>query len=141
MLILGCGNPDRGDDAAGLLVVRGLNQSGIAAEEFTGDGIALMDRWDGVDEVVVVDAVRSGKPAGSISVWDEVTCNPETAMFCSTHAFGLGEALRLGKTLGRLPRRLHIYGIEGASFAHGSPPCPEVLDAVARTQAAIASLK
>ena len=141
MLILGCGNSDRGDDAAGLLVVRGLLQSGIAAEEFAGDGIALMGRWEGLDYVVVVDAVSGGKPPGTVSIWDETTCNPDTARFCSTHAFGLGEALRLGKTLGRLPRRLLIYGIEGASFAHGSPPCPQVLDAVARVQAAIASLK
>ena len=38
MLILGCGNPDRSDDAAGVLVVRRLRELGIHADEFGGDG-------------------------------------------------------------------------------------------------------
>jgi len=52
-LVLGCGNPDRGDDAAGRLVARRLGELGIEARENSGDALALLDAWQGADEVVV----------------------------------------------------------------------------------------
>jgi len=47
VLILGCGNPDRSDDAAGILVARRLRELGIPAEEFIGDAPELIDAWSG----------------------------------------------------------------------------------------------
>jgi hydrogenase maturation protease len=43
---------------------------------------------------------------------------------------GAAEAIELARTLGRLPRRLVVYGIEGASFHPGAPLTPAVADAV-----------
>jgi hydrogenase maturation protease len=131
MLIFGCGNADRGDDAAGVLVARRLRASGVPAEEFTGDGIALVERWTGAEKVVLIDTVVTGRPAGTVSVWDEPGCPVQLEAFaCSTHGIGVAHAIRLGRALGRMPRTLRIYGIEGACFGRGSQPSEEVLHAV-----------
>ena len=60
-LILGIGNPDRGDDGIGPLVARrliGRVPAGIAVMERTGDALALIEDWAGRDMVVLVDAAR-----------------------------------------------------------------------------------
>ena len=55
-LVIGVGNPWRGDDGAGIEVARRLG--GVA---FEGDGTGLIDVWENADdEVVVVDAAASG---------------------------------------------------------------------------------
>ena len=48
----------------------------------------------------------------------------------STHALGVAEAIELGRALGRLPRRLLVFGIEGGSFDAGAGLSPEVERAV-----------
>ena len=135
-LILGCGNLDRGDDAAGLLVAKQLREAGVPAEDFTADGFALIERWTGAGHVILIDAVVTGRPLGTVSVWDESV--DAEAFATSTHGIGVAHAIRLGRAFGRVPRTLRIYGIEGAQFERGSQPSEEVLNAVARIAAEIA---
>jgi hydrogenase maturation protease len=131
MLILGYGNPERGDDAAGLLVARRLRELGLAAEEFTGDGMALLERWHGEDDAIVIDAVVTGSEPGAIHAWEWPGRPAQADDFIgsSTHGVGLAHAIRLGETLDRLPKRLRVYGIEAGHFDPG-PVSPEVLRAV-----------
>jgi hydrogenase maturation protease len=130
-LIIGCGNADRGDDAAGLLVARRLRSLGIEAQEHGGEGLRLLESWSAAESVIIVDAVISGARVGAISVWDARTAPVARDIFrASTHAFGLAEAVELGRALGRLPPALRIYGIEAGQFEPGSSPSPEVLAAV-----------
>ncbi|HOK45637.1 MAG TPA: hydrogenase maturation protease [Bryobacteraceae bacterium] len=130
-LIIGCGNPDRGDDAAGLLVVKRLRSMGIAAEEHSGEGLALMEAWSGAGSVILIDAVVTGAAPGAISVWDARTAPVSRGAFrASTHSFGAAEAVELARALDRLPASLTIYGIEGKNFERGARPAPEVLAAV-----------
>ncbi len=130
MLILGCGNEDRSDDAAGLLVVRRLRQLGIDAREQAGDAAALIEAWQGAAEVIVIDAVVSGAAPGQISCWDAISAPLAGARFsCSTHDLGLAEAVELARVLGRLPPKLTIYGIEGSCFDRGAPPSRPVAEA------------
>ena len=140
MLILGCGNCDRGDDAAGLLVIRRLRQLGVPAREHAGDMLSLIDTWSRWDEVVVVDATVSGSRPGAINVWDGRTLPLSGIGFpCSTHAFGLGEAIEMARALGRLPAKLTVYGIEAASCDHGgtlSAAVAEAIELLARQLAA-----
>lgn len=126
MLILGCGNDDRSDDAAGLLVVRRLRELGIEAHEHGGDALGLIEAWSGAREVVVIDAVVRGTDP------DTVREAP-----CSTHNLGLAEAIELARVLGRLPAKLTIYGIEAKCFDRGGQPSAEVRDAVERLAAEI----
>ena len=133
MRIIGCGNTDRADDAAGLLVARRLRELGFDSLEHSGDGFALLDLWQGSDDVVLVDALVSGGTPGTIQVWDPES-QPAAApdYRCSTHVFGPAEAIELGRALGRLPRRIRVYGIEASDFELGGSPRAEVLDAVDR---------
>jgi len=135
--IIGCGNVDRGDDAAGLLVARGLHALGVetlAVEiiEHSGETFSLMDRWAGFENVILVDATApSGKP-GQVQVWNAIVDKlPEGFFPSSTHAFGVREAVELARTMNRLPQTLLIYGIEGKQFSFGAPLSPEVEPAVA----------
>ena len=114
MLILGCGNPDRADDAAGLLVARRLRELGTQARELGGEALELIDAWSGEADVIIVDAVKSGAPPGTITVWDARTSPLPACQFrCSTHALGVAEAIELARALDRLPSKLIVVGIEG----------------------------
>jgi hydrogenase maturation protease len=134
--IIGCGNIDRGDDAAGVLVARrlhalGVETPGVEITEHSGESFSLMDCWTGVECVILVDATApSGKP-GQVRVWDAHTDRMLEALFpCSTHAFGVREAVELARTMNRLPPTLMVYGIEGEQFSMGAPLSPEVGRAV-----------
>ncbi len=131
MLVIGCGHPDCGDDAAGLLVARRLRELGIEAHETSGETTSLMALWEGAADVLVVDAMLTGLPPGSVRVFDAPQASlRRESLRCSTHGFGVAEAVELGRVLGRLPARLRILGIEGRRFAPGAAPSPEVLEAV-----------
>jgi hydrogenase maturation protease len=129
--IIGCGNLDRGDDAAGVMVARRLRVLGIDADEQSGDSVSLMDSWQGFETVIVVDALCSDHAPGDVKIWNAcVSPLPKAALQCSTHALGLHEAVELARTLDRLPDKLLIYGIEGKQFAPGARPSAEVEKAV-----------
>jgi hydrogenase maturation protease len=133
VLIIGVGNPDRSDDAAGLLVAQRLREPGVEAREHTGDPLALIDVWEGASEVIVIGTVVSGAAPGTLTSWDAVRSPLPTDQFCgSTHAFGLAETVEIARRLGRLPASLEIYGIEGAIFELGGSLSSKVAAAVER---------
>ena len=76
-----------------------------------------MDCWTGFEHVILVDATApSGKP-GQVRVWNAHADRlPEDVFPCSTHAFGVREAVELARAMNRLPQTLLIYGIEGKQF-------------------------
>ena len=146
MRIIGCGNIDRGDDAAGVLVARrlhalGVETLGVEAPGFeipgleiieqSGESFSLMDSWTGSERVILVDATAPSGTPGQIRAWNaHVDRLPEDVFPCSTHAFGVREAVELARVMNRLPQTLLIYGIEGKQFSFGAPLSPEVERAV-----------
>ncbi len=126
MRIIGCGNLERGDDGVGVVVVQRLRQLGIEARVRTGEALDLMEAWAGADDVIVVDAVVTGAPVGTVHVWDDCLAEMPRSLSASTHGFGVPEAIELARTLGRLPSRLRVYGIEGRQFEVGAGISPEV---------------
>lgn len=122
MLIIGVGNRYRGDDRAGLAVAHALREdSALDVRESEGEPIALLDTWAGADSVLLIDAVSSGVEPGTIHRFDASTAPLPASLrgSTSTHAVGLGAAIELARTLGRLPAQVIVYGIEGADFAAG----------------------
>ncbi len=134
ILVIGIGNPDRGDDAAGLAVarrVRELTKPGeVTVRELIGDQLNLMDAWNGATEVYLVDAVCSGGTPGSVYQFDAADALTEQFSHCGTHTFSLADVVELARALGRLPRRLSGYGVEGATFQVGAPMSRRVRAAV-----------
>jgi hydrogenase maturation protease len=130
-VIIGIGTDTGGDDAAGLLVARHLRALGIEALDYSGEVLGLLDRWEGANSVILIDAMRSGRPVGSLVVLDARQAPwAGEQLHVSTHGLGLVEALALAKLVDRLPPRVVIYGIEGRNFSPGSQVSPEVLAAV-----------
>jgi hydrogenase maturation protease len=139
MLILCCGNPDRGDDGAGPLVAGHLNGMNIKAHLCRGEALSLIEAWSGAEDVLIADAVRTGAPAGTIFLWDALAAPLSPRWFgCSTHGPGVAEAVALAGTLGRLPKRLRIYGIAGRGFEPGTEACAEVAAAAREVASKIA---
>jgi hydrogenase maturation protease len=130
MLVIGCGNRQRGDDGAGILVAERLRESGLNADPRTGDAVDLIEAWDGADDVIVVDAVVTGAPAGTVQAWDSLQSLVSLNPTASTHGLGVAEAVKLAHILGRLPTRLRVYGVEGRRFEAGAEISPEVLRGV-----------
>ena len=80
----------------------------------------LLDAWQDADLALIVDAVSSGGEPGTVHRFDASERGVPSGVFRgSTHAFGVGEAIELARALGRLPRRVLVYGVEGKEFAAG----------------------
>ena len=129
MMVIGCGNRDRGDDRAGVMVAERLQKLGFDARILTAGAFDLIDAWHGADDVVVVDAVESGAAPGTVWVWDGRTEEIHGSLPVSTHGFGVAESIKLGRILDRLPKRLRVFGIEGRRFDVGGETSTEVVSA------------
>lgn len=133
-LVIGLGNPDRGDDGVGALVVDALAGRVPHRVELmvrTGDMLALIEDWAGVDALVCVDAAA---PMGAPGRVHRIDANAETLPpepgLASSHAFGLAEAIALARTLGTAPAEIIVYAIEGGCFDTGAPVSAAVAGAV-----------
>ena len=84
----------------------------------------------------------SSAPAGALHRFEAGDTPLPSALFrVSTHRLGLAEAIELARTLGRLPPRVVVHGIEGARFDPGLPLSPDVAAAAERlTQTLVAEL-
>jgi hydrogenase maturation protease len=131
-VVIGVGNPTRGDDAAGIEVAKRV-RSTTAYQQSTGS-YQMIDLWDGADEVIVVDAARSGAPPGTIHRIDPTSQSlPEGMLATSTHSVGVASTIELARALGRLPDRVTVYGIEVSDLNRGvglSPPVETAVDLV-----------
>ena len=123
MLVIGVGNWYRSDDAVGLVVarkLRAMNLPGILVKEENGEGVALMEAWQGKEQVIIVDAASSGSRPGTVHTLDaDSTTIPSAFFHYSSHAFSVAESIELARALQQLPSQLIVYGIEGKNFAAG----------------------
>ncbi len=116
ILIAGLGNPLMGDDGAGVAVARALKKKGLPPGvnvlEGEMDGLSLLERAEGFDLVIVVDAADMKLEPGE---WRAFELKPgllKDELGISAHQFGLGEALRLAEKLGWELPPIKIYGIQ-----------------------------
>jgi hydrogenase maturation protease len=130
MRIIGYGNPDRGDDAAGIVAAERLRALGFQTVICTGDALELVESWRGADDVILIDAVVTGAAPGTLHEFDDQQSLPAGSSPASTHGLGLAEAVELARNLCLLPARFCVYGIEGKCFDSGTEISPEVIDAI-----------
>ena len=134
LLIIGVGNPYRGDDAAGVLAARRLKDAGLdsfTVLEHSGEGASLMETWKGAGAVILMDAVSSGSPPGTIHRLEPLTNPLPAQMFqSSTHAFSLAQAIEMARAFDDLPTAVIVFGIEGQDFQAGTELSPEVSKAL-----------
>jgi hydrogenase maturation protease len=137
-VVVGVGNDFRGDDAAGLIVARRLHdRATLHAVVLTweADPAGLLEAWNGAELAIVVDSAVSGADPGTVKRFDAsaVPLPATPPVGSTTHALGVTEAIELARALGRLPRRLLVYCIEGSSFATGAAMDPRVERAIDET--------
>ena len=136
VVVIGVGNPDRGDDGVGpevLTRVEGRLPVGTRLARLAGDDpAAIMEAWRGAARAIVVDAMVSGSTPGTVRrVEAGEGPLPADVGLASTHALGAAAAIELARVLGRLPARLILYGVEGKDFTTGAGLSPTVAAAVA----------
>jgi hydrogenase maturation protease len=131
-LIIGLGNPWRGDDGVGPHVARalsGLSRPDGGVQCAAQDALSLIQSWQGARHVYVVDAVQTGQREGTLLRLDALRDPLPTASAYSSHGLGLAEAVALARQLHRLPERLTLMGIEARCFAPGQALCAAVRQA------------
>ena len=129
--LIGIGNPDRGDDAAGWLVADGVTSWDV--DKRAAGSLDLVMSWNEDDEVVIVDAMQSGAEPGAVAYFDATAYQLPAATFPSSHSFGPSEIVELARTMQRIPRSLTVIGIEIGHTELGRPVTTAVADAVSRT--------
>ena len=97
-------------------------------------GPALIEYLEPQASVILIDAMQAGLPPGSVRelALEDVIVGSRPP---STHDLGLAESLALALALDRMPRSLHLIGIEAGS---GASPAewrqPALQEVVARVQ-------
>lgn len=142
VVVIGVGNPLRGDDGVGPAAVealRGRVPHGTALAVSDGEPARMLDLWRGADTVIMVEALRT-RPArpGELHILSAADAASRTAATASTHALGLGECLALAAALDQLPPRLVVHAMEVAEVELGEglseavrSVLPELIDRVA----------
>ena len=135
-LVLGIGSPF-GADRLGWDVVARLGSQLLAGRTMAGDldlqsadrpGLALVTLMEGREQVILVDAVVSDAKPGTLHRIDTARLFGYERPI-SSHSLGIREALALGRTLGSLPPRVELFGLE---VEPGTPADPRAVDFLAK---------
>lgn len=142
-LVIGVGNPFRGDVGAGPDVITALRAEGLADDidlvESDDDPQRLLDTWDGRSEVIVVDTVQSGRPPGTVEVIDLRSARPAATPEPSAST-GLVDAITEARRLGQLPAAFTIISLEGTVLAQGLNRSPAARAATIEATRAVRQL-
>ena len=130
----------RGDDEIGLEIVQrwikenkgNFPEDQIEADILESPGVNLLGAIAGLNAAVLVDAVHSGAPAGTIHKLSENDLAAFSDGSGSVHGWGAAETLSLGRQLtgDDLPETIIIIGIEGVQFTLGEGLSPAVQNAI-----------
>ncbi len=121
VLVLGLGNPLRGDDGVGPRIIAELTRQGlpdgVTALDVGNAGLDLLNILEGWERAVIVDAADMGREAGCFVRFtpDEVRLAQAGDQY-SLHNAGLSEVLALADALGRTLPELVIFGVQPAEL-------------------------
>ena len=130
-LVLGLGNTIMSDDGIGPKVVRQLQE-----EDGLPDGVVLLDggtlgldllpHLEGVGQLIIVDAVETGKEAGTVVrlAGEEVPVALETKL--SPHQMGLKDLLAVARLMDCLPQEIVLIGVQPESLEMDTELTPVV---------------
>ena len=134
VLVLGIGNLVMSDDGVGVKVVQQLQREYRFAENveiMDGGtlGLDLLPKLEGIDHLIVVDAVETGRKPGTCVrlTGEELPIALETKV--SPHQMGLKDLLSVAQLLGHSPGEMVLIGVQPGSIEMDTELTPEV-DAV-----------
>lgn len=139
--VIGCGNPNRRDDGAGLEVIRLLN----SRRTFIGnhqvhmldagtDGMAVMFAARGCTSLIVVDACRTGVEPGTLFEVPGQELESKLPHSFNLHDFRWNHALYAGRQIykDKFPKDVTAYLIEARHLEFGIGLSSEVSQATHR---------
>ncbi len=119
-LIIGIGNPSRGDDALGPLCIMRLERLGLPDTELLTDFQLQVEYaldLTGRAEVIFVDATASGAAPYTFT-----PVHPQADRSYSSHAVSPAALLAACRNIGvPLPQSAYVLAIRGQDFALGAP--------------------
>jgi len=134
---LGVGNVLLRDEGVGVRAVvelrrRYLFGEGVVLLDGGTAGIELLRYIDGVDHLVIIDAVAAGRPPGTVMRVEggDVPATFETRI--TPHQLGLSDLLATAKLTDVMPAHVVLFGVEPKSLETGLEFSPEVEGALGK---------
>jgi hydrogenase maturation protease len=142
LTIIGCGNPNRSDDGAGVVVAQRLlatfaakPAAGVRVFDTGTSGLEVMFKARGSRSLILIDACSSGSEPGAIFTvpGHELERRPEPSY--SLHGVRWEHALYAGRQIFKqdFPEAVMVYLIEKQTLELGiglSPPVEQAVDLV-----------
>ncbi len=121
VLILGVGNILLSDEGLGVRVVERLKESYIFPENvklLDGGtlGIDLLYFLEGVDRLIIIDAIIGGKAPGTVYKLSGEEVEAYFKRKVSVHEVGIQEVLGIAKLTGKYPKEVTVIGMEPQSL-------------------------
>ncbi|MDD2271431.1 MAG: HyaD/HybD family hydrogenase maturation endopeptidase [Desulfuromonadaceae bacterium] len=121
VLVLGIGNLVMGDDAVGVLVAQRIQQE----YRFAGNveimdggtlGLDLLPKLENITNLIMIDAVETGKKAGTCVrlCGEELPIALQTKV--SPHQMGLKDLLAVSELMGHSPKEMVLIGVQPGSI-------------------------
>ena len=121
VLVLGIGNLVMGDDGVGVLVAQQLQQryrfpDNVEVMDGGTLGLDLLPKLENISNLIMIDAVETGKPAGTcVRLYgEELPIALETKL--SPHQMGLKDLLAVSSLMGHTPKEMVLIGVQPGSI-------------------------
>ena len=131
VLVLGIGNLVMSDDGVGVKVVQQLQREysfaeGVKIMDGGTLGLDLLPMLEGIDHLIVVDAVETGRRPGTCVrlAGEELPVALETKV--SAHQMGLKDLLSVARLLGHSPGEMVLIGVQPGSIEMDTELTPEI---------------
>ncbi|MEX2161362.1 MAG: hydrogenase maturation protease [Anaerolineales bacterium] len=131
LLVIGLGQEIRGDDAVGLETVRlwqaeypeTARRTDLVVESAPLPGLSLLSFLECAEAAILVDAMQSGAPAGTVRVLERDDLAGFGGDAQSAHGWGVAETLAMAETLykEKMPQRLVLLAVEAGNMDLGKP--------------------
>jgi hydrogenase maturation protease len=110
------GNPLMGDDGIGVEVARSLRKMNLGRSVVVLErqilDISILDLTKGASKLIIVDAVKSGRPPGSVVKFSPGGPGSPTLRIPLSHEHGLDDVLALARKSGMAQPPIVVVGVE-----------------------------
>ncbi len=128
-LVIGVGNPFRGDDGIGSAIIKSLraeNSQDFVLVDGGTDGLALLDQLAEYEKAIIIDAVQMLEAPGVVKSFTPAEAKIKIKSdVLSTHGFGLAEMLKLADEL-NIKTKITIIGIQPKNIDFGEGLSDEI---------------
>jgi hydrogenase maturation protease len=141
-LVLGLGNVLLSDEGIGVWVADALGRrfelpEGVTVIEGGTLGLDLLPRLDGVERLLLIDAVTPGRIPGAIVRLQGDEVPAALGVKISPHQVGLADLLATARLMGQAPPGLVLWGMKPERLDPGTAFSPRVARALPRLLACV----